>query len=138
MADWTVLIPPDRIIDGKPIYYPKYFRRSKTNQTRLSTMGQKFNCDLCFADIPIAENIQKIEIGGSKIADACLTCSQKLKGAIQGQIAEAAKQMSAAQQAVAAPPAQAAAPAPAAATPAPATPPAAPPTSDDPAPAPGK
>ncbi len=85
-------------------------------------MGTKINCDICFADIPIVENIQKVEIGGNLVAETCHSCASKVKGVIQAQVGEAAKQMAVAQQEVAAPmqqPAPAAAPA---AAPAPAAP----------------
>lgn len=75
-------------------------------------MAQKFNCDLCYKDIPIPENIQKIEIGGTKIADACLNCAQQLTNGIKETIALAAKKMAEAQIAVAPPPPQPEAPAP--------------------------
>ena len=66
-------------------------------------MAHKFNCDLCYADIPLADNIQKVEIGGSLVAEACITCAQKLKGGIQETVSAVAKKMMATQKEIAAP-----------------------------------
>lgn len=59
-------------------------------------MGRELYCDFCRISVPIEENLQKIEIGGSKTAEVCLTDAQKLITAVKVQIAEAAKQMTAA------------------------------------------
>ena len=63
-------------------------------------MGTEIYCDLCRANIPIPENMQKIMIGDSMIAEVDLTCAQQIKNSIQQQISEVAKQMEAAKAAV--------------------------------------
>lgn len=56
-------------------------------------MGRELYCDLCRVSVPIEENLQKIEIGGAKIAEVCLTDASKLIGAVKAQTADAAKIM---------------------------------------------
>ncbi|MHA1409328.1 MAG: hypothetical protein ACTSQY_03230 [Candidatus Odinarchaeia archaeon] len=67
-------------------------------------MSIKYNCDMCEATVPVADQLLPVMIGETKVTDVCITCGSKLEQQIKQAVIDGQNARAQAQQPIPTPP----------------------------------